>query len=124
MSKVKTVYRCEQCGADHSKWAGQCSECGEWNSLTEVRLESTISHRARPKMGGYAGQVANITTLNQISVSRETRLSTGISEFDRVLGGGLVTGSVVLIGGDPGIGKSTLLLQAMDGLQRRGMSTL
>lgn len=111
MSKVKTVYRCEQCGADHPKWAGQCSECGEWNSLTEVRLESTISHRARPKMGGYAGQVANITTLNQISVSRETRLPTGISEFDRVLGGGLVTGSVVLIGGDPGIGKSTILLQ-------------
>ena len=104
MSKVKTVYRCEQCGADHSKWAGQCSECGEWNSLTEVRLEPSISHRARPKVGGYAGQVANITTLNQISVSNETRLQTGISEFDRVLGGGLVTGSVVLIGGDPGIG--------------------
>ncbi|MFM6958567.1 MAG: DNA repair protein RadA, partial [Acinetobacter sp.] len=72
MSKVKTVYRCEQCGADHSKWAGQCSECGEWNSLTEVRLEPSISHRARPKVGGYAGQVANITMLNQISVSNET----------------------------------------------------
>lgn len=61
--------------------------------------------------GGYAGQVANITTLNKISVSHETRLATGIAEFDRVLGGGLVTGSVVLIGGDPGIGKSTILLQ-------------
>ena len=110
MSKVKTVYRCEQCGADHSKWAGQCSECGEWNCLNEVRLEPSISHRAQPKLGGYAGQVAQITTLNQIPVSNETRLSTGIGEFDRVLGGGLVTGSVVLIGGDPGIGKSTILL--------------
>ncbi len=101
MSKVKTVYRCEQCGTDHLKWAGQCSECGEWNSLTEVKLEPTTAHRARPKIGGYAGQVANITTLNKVSVSHETRLPTGISEFDRVLGGGLVTGSVVLIGGDP-----------------------
>lgn len=112
MSKVKTVYRCEQCGTDHPKWAGQCTDCGEWNSLTEVRVEPTVTHRAQPKMsGGYAGQAATITTLNQISVSNETRLVTGISEFDRVLGGGLVTGSVVLIGGDPGIGKSTILLQ-------------
>ena len=124
MSKVKTVYRCEQCGADHSKWAGQCSECGEWNSLTEVRLEPSISHRARPKVGGYAGQVANITTLNQISVSNETRLQTGISEFDRVLGGGLVTGSVVLIGGDPGIGKSTILLQTATHMASKKSSAL
>ena len=112
MAKAKSVYRCEQCGADHPKWSGQCSECGEWNSLTEVRVEPAVTHRAQPKMGGgYAGQVANITTLNKISVSHETRLATGIAEFDRVLGGGLVTGSVVLIGGDPGIGKSTILLQ-------------
>jgi DNA repair protein RadA/Sms len=123
MSKVKTVYRCEQ-GADHPKWAGQCSECGEWNSLTEVRLEPSISHRARPKVGGYAGQVANITTLNQISVSNETRLQTGISEFDRVLGGGLVTGSVVLIGGDPGIGKSTILLQTATHMASKKSSAL
>lgn len=79
MSKVKTVYRCEQCGADHLKWAGQCSECGEWNCLNEVKLEPTTAHRARPKVGGYAGQVANITTLNKVSVSHETRLPTGIS---------------------------------------------
>ena len=110
MSKVKTVYRCEQCGTDHPKWAGQCIDCGEWNSLTEVRIEPTVTHRAQPKIGGgYAGQAAKITTLNKVSVSHESRLATGISEFDRVLGGGLVTGSVVLIGGDPGIGKSTIL---------------
>ena len=111
MAKAKTLYRCEQCGTDHPKWSGQCSDCGEWNSLSEVRIEPMVSHRAKPMGGGYAGQAANITTLNKIPVSNETRLGTGISEFDRVLGGGLVTGSVVLIGGDPGIGKSTILLQ-------------
>ncbi len=112
MAKAKSVYRCEQCGADHPKWSGQCSECGEWNSLVEVTIAPAVTHRAQPKIGGgYAGQASSITTLNQVSVSHETRLPTGISEFDRVLGGGLVTGSVVLIGGDPGIGKSTILLQ-------------
>ncbi|AOA59024.1 DNA repair protein RadA [Acinetobacter larvae] len=112
MAKVKTVYRCEQCAADHSKWAGQCSECGEWNSLVEVRQENTTPHRAKPNFsGGYAGNASTITTLDQVSISRESRMPTGIHEFDRVLGGGLVTGSVVLIGGDPGIGKSTILLQ-------------
>ena len=116
MSKIKTIYRCEQCGTDHPKWAGQCSECGEWNSLVETRLESaaTTTHRAKAgtqTKGGYAGQTSQITTLDQVKVSTETRSSTGITEFDRVLGGGLVLGSVVLIGGDPGIGKSTILLQ-------------
>lgn len=83
MAKAKTVYRCEQCGADHSKWAGQCSECGEWNSLIEVVVEPAVSHRAKPNLGGgYAGQAANITTLNKVSVSHETRLPTGIGEFD------------------------------------------
>ena len=112
MAKAKSVYRCEQCGSDHPKWSGQCTECGEWNSLVELNIAPVVSHRASSKSsGGYAGQAAAVTTLNQISVSRETRLATGIGEFDRVLGGGLVTGSVVLIGGDPGIGKSTILLQ-------------
>ncbi|KAA8731183.1 DNA repair protein RadA [Acinetobacter qingfengensis] len=113
MSKAKTVYRCEHCGTDHPKWAGQCSDCGEWNSLVETQLETTNTHRAKAgiKIGGYAGQAHQITTLDQVKVSYETRSSTGISEFDRVLGGGLVLGSVVLIGGDPGIGKSTILLQ-------------
>lgn len=115
MSKAKTVYRCEQCGTDHLKWAGQCSDCGEWNSLIEVRLDQATPHRAKQgtqtRANGYAGQHASITTLDQISVNEIERTPTGIGEFDRVLGGGLVTGSVVLIGGDPGIGKSTILLQ-------------
>lgn len=111
MSKLKTSYVCQSCGSRYPKWAGQCIDCGEWNSLIEEKAEPAVSHRAKPKAGGYAGQAASVTRLNQVSVSRETRMTTGISEFDRVLGGGLVTGSVVLIGGDPGIGKSTILLQ-------------
>ncbi len=113
MSKAKTVYRCEHCGTDHPKWAGQCSDCGVWNSLVETTLESTTAHRGKSgiKTGGYAGQSSSVTTLDQVQVSYESRTTTGIGEFDRVLGGGLVTGSVVLIGGDPGIGKSTILLQ-------------
>lgn len=112
MSKVKTVYRCEQCGASHPKWAGQCSECGEWNTLLEMRVEPASTHRAKVQLsGGYSGQASQITTLDKVSVSLEGRLPTGSQEFDRVLGGGLVEGSVVLIGGDPGIGKSTILLQ-------------
>ncbi len=111
MSKAKSVYLCQHCGAKHSKWSGQCSDCGEWNALVESRAEPASTHRARPPSGGYAGQAAAVTRLDQVSVSRETRLHTGIGEFDRVLGSGLVTGSVVLIGGDPGIGKSTILLQ-------------
>lgn len=113
MSKAKSVYLCQHCGAKHPKWSGQCSDCGEWNALVESRVEPVTPHRARPASGGYAGQAAAVTRLDQVSVSRETRLSTGIGEFDRVLGGGLVTGSVVLIGGDPGIGKSTILLQTV-----------
>lgn len=115
MSKVKTQYACQQCGTTHPKWSGQCSDCGEWNCLVESKPEATSTHRAKAGIvaGGYAGQASSVTKLNKISMARETRLSTGISEFDRVLGGGLVTGSVVLIGGDPGIGKSTILLQTM-----------
>lgn len=114
MSKIKTVYRCEQCGTAHPKWVGQCNDCGEWNSLVESQVEIVSSmHKGKIgiKTGGYAGQNTSITTLDKVEISYETRTSTGIGEFDRVLGGGLVTGSVVLIGGDPGIGKSTILLQ-------------
>lgn len=115
MSKAKTIYSCQHCGTNHPKWSGQCSDCGEWNSLVEARHESAPTHRAKTGTlsNGYAGQASQVTKLNKVSMSKEARLSTGISEFDRVLGGGLVTGSVVLIGGDPGIGKSTILLQTL-----------
>ena len=105
MAKPKTIYSCEQCGAAQPKWQGQCPDCGAWNTLTEQRTSAGRSQQAH-----YAGS-ADLAKLNALDVETTGRLSTGLAEFDRVLGGGLVPGSVVLIGGDPGIGKSTLLLQ-------------
>jgi DNA repair protein RadA/Sms len=109
--KPKSAYVCNACGARYPKWAGQCQECGAWNSLQEV-----AEPRRRPaeRSGGYAGVVDSnrIETLAEVSPEERRRVESGIGELDRVLGGGLVAGSVVLIGGDPGIGKSTLLLQA------------
>lgn len=115
MAKTKTAYVCNECGADFSKWQGQCTECGSWNSLSEVRLGPTPSNRAE-KFTGYSGDAAGaaeVQTLAQIDLNALPRFSSGTAEFDRVLGGGLVPGSVVLIGGNPGAGKSTLLLQTM-----------
>lgn len=111
MSKVKNQYTCNACGSHFPKWAGQCADCGAWNTLQETRQEN-LSPRQRAG-SGYAGQVAQVTRLDAVQINTETRTSTGLSELDRVLGGGLVAGSVVLIGGDPGIGKSTILLQTL-----------
>lgn len=112
MAKQKVAYVCNECGADFPKWQGQCSECHAWNSLSEVRL-GTNSMPARPT-GGYAGvDGAGVQKLEDIDLQELPRTSTGTGELDRVLGGGLVSGSVVLIGGHPGAGKSTLLLQTM-----------
>ncbi len=113
MAKAKTQYTCNDCGSLSPKWTGQCIDCGSWNSLTEVALTQAPKGRWQ----GYAGtQETTVQSLPQITAKASTRLSTGIDELDRVLGGGLVEGSVVLIGGDPGIGKSTLLLQALSNL--------
>ncbi|MGD8175815.1 DNA repair protein RadA [Marinimicrobium sp. ARAG 43.8] len=112
-SKTKTAYVCNECGADFTKWQGQCSECGAWNSLSEVRLGPTPANRAA-RFEGYAGAPSGqVQTLAEISLEDLPRLSSGAGEFDRVLGGGFVAGSVVLIGGHPGAGKSTLLLQTL-----------
>jgi len=111
MAKIKTRYSCKSCGTEQPKWAGQCSDCGEWNTLEEV-----VAQEAKPKntrFAGYAGELTRIQTLKDVSLEEQPRISSGISELDRVLGGGLVQGSVVLIGGDPGIGKSTILTQAL-----------
>ena len=110
MSKIKLNYSCQSCAARFPKWIGQCTECGGWNSLVEEPIDSaTYRH---PRMASYAAEVSQITLLADVSIKEQSRLSTGLLELDRVLGGGLVVGSVVLIGGDPGIGKSTLLTQA------------
>lgn len=110
MSKSKAVYACTACGAEFPKWAGQCGECGAWNALTEIVREPVAKG---PRGGGYAGTAANVTLLSEVRTDVEERVPSGLSELDRVLGGGLVAGSVVLIGGDPGIGKSTILLQTL-----------
>ncbi|MGL5251597.1 MAG: DNA repair protein RadA, partial [Moraxella sp.] len=110
----KSSYICQQCGANFGKWSGQCAECGAWNSLIEAPTLSMPHHKPTNKTGkksNYAGEQSAVIPLNAVPMSLDTRLPTGVGEFDRVLGGGLVAGSVVLIGGDPGIGKSTILLQ-------------
>jgi len=106
--KIKTVYICEQCGYESAKWYGQCPHCGEWNCMQE----QTVSPQPQKKYGAVSGERPRIVPLGSISGSQEIRFDTGINEFNRVLGGGLVKGSLVLIGGDPGIGKSTILLQS------------
>ena len=115
-SKAKTAYVCSECGADFSKWQGQCGACGAWDTLAEVVLETAAGAKSpASRRGGWAGEVdpPKVTALKDVQAGRDARVSTGIGEFDRVLGGGLVEGAVVLVGGDPGIGKSTLLLQAL-----------
>ena len=117
--KQKSQYVCRDCGAVSVRWAGQCSDCNAWNSIEEV-----LAPQGRAR-GGYTG-IASAKVTDLVSVERqdEARLSCFSSELDRVLGGGLVQGSVVLIGGDPGIGKSTLLLQTLAQLAKRSISVL
>ncbi|KAG0958847.1 hypothetical protein G6F31_012244 [Rhizopus arrhizus] len=116
MPKARTAYVCNECGAEYSKWQGQCTECNAWNSLSEIVLESAAAAKApASRRAGWAGKIdpPKITALKDGEQTEHRRVTTGIGEFDRVLGGGLVEGAVVLVGGDPGIGKSTLLLQAV-----------
>ena len=107
MAKNKTLYICNQCSYESAKWYGQCPSCGEWNCM-----EETVAVSAPSKRASYSLSSSKATPIDEISETSEIRYDTGISEFNRVLGGGLVKGSLVLIGGDPGIGKSTILLQA------------
>src|SRR5512137_664902 len=115
MSKNKSAFVCNDCGADYSKWAGQCTACGGWNTLAEVRLGNSKNPRASVgRKDGFAGAAGGgVQTLDQIALQEQPRIKTGSAELDRVLGGGLVSGSAVLIGGNPGAGKSTLLLQLL-----------
>ncbi|MDN4572486.1 DNA repair protein RadA [Pandoraea cepalis] len=113
MAKAKTVYICTECGGQTPKWAGQCPHCNGWNSLVESVAEAPTGHRYQS-----LAKSTPVRKLAQIEAADVPRFSSGVSEFDRVLGGGLVAGGVVLIGGDPGIGKSTLLLQSLAHLAR------
>jgi DNA repair protein RadA/Sms len=122
MAKEKSIYTCTECGGTSAKWLGQCPSCEAWNTLVESVADAPSKNRYS---AGARGLVASqpVATLCEIEASDVDRQPTGIDELDRVLGGGIVAGGVVLIGGDPGIGKSTLLLQALDTLSR-GMKTL
>jgi len=116
VSKNKPNYSCQSCGVNLTKWSGQCPECREWNCVIETVAET----RPRGRFGGYSGQLGNeVKKLSSIGQSTVDRMTIGVGELDRVLGGGIVPGSVILLGGDPGIGKSTLLIQLLAALADR-----
>ncbi|MDP4221272.1 MAG: ATPase domain-containing protein, partial [Bacteroidota bacterium] len=118
MSKSKVQFVCSNCGYISPRWIGKCSECNQWNTFVE-EIASTISDNPKAKGArnfGSSGGATRPLKLSEIRVSEEDRIATGIAELDRVLGGGIMHGSLVLIGGDPGIGKSTLLMQMVRGM--------
>lgn len=116
MSKQKLPFCCQHCGTLHPKWTGQCSGCQQWNTIVE---EAATQSAPSARYQGYAGVQALLTRMSDITVSEEARLSSGLPELDRVLGGGIIMGSAILLGGDPGIGKSTLLLQGVAHLSQQ-----
>jgi len=118
MAKAKKKFTCQQCGASSPRWQGQCDDCGGWNTLAEEAGETVFAAKHDLQKGGRALDLSSLDS----DVALPERETTGIKEFDRALGGGLVAGSATLIGGDPGIGKSTLLLQAAAEIARRGLS--
>src|SRR5437868_168857 len=120
MAKAKnsrTIYVCQNCGAQQPKWMGKCPDCGEWNTFAEEKPVAAQAD-ASPRGGLFRMKDAKPLAYQDIESQDDARQPSGISEFDRVLGGGIVPGSLILIGGDPGIGKSTLLLEVADKLSR------
>jgi len=124
MPKPRSVYRCTDCGHEHPKWAGRCEACGAWNSVAEEPVLVRAPGRGAIKRGGGSGLVAAPARLRDVATHPLERWRTGLPEFDFVLGGGIVPGSMILIGGEPGIGKSTLLLQAAARLEASGRTVL
>lgn len=121
MAKAKKQYRCSECAALSPKWQGRCPECGSWNTLEETVVEPEPASSSRYRSWAASGQEGAVD-LSEVSAAETPRRSSGVAELDRVLGGGLVDGAVTLLGGDPGIGKSTLLLQVAAALAQRGES--
>jgi DNA repair protein RadA/Sms len=120
MKAPKSVFVCGACGAQFPKWLGKCNDCGEWNTLSEETVSSSPTRGA----ASPSGKTSTIVPLTQVAQRKEKRVNTGIGELDRVLGGGMVPGSLTLLSGDPGIGKSTLLLQALHALAKNGHKVL
>src|SRR5918996_5934019 len=122
MARSATVFACTSCGHESPKWHGRCPGCGEWNTMSEEKRASAPAGRAASSRG--QGRVLTPVPLGQVEAPKIERLGTGIGEFDRVLGGGLVPGSLVLIGGAPGIGKSTITTAALANLAANGHKVL
>lgn len=120
MAKEKTVFYCTECGYESAKWMGQCPGCRAWNTISEERIVVSAKGNKRPS----TKEDIKLCTISEISLTQEDKISTGLAELDRVLGGGIVPGSLILVGGDPGIGKSTLLLQACRNLGEQGKGVL
>src|SRR5512132_309971 len=119
MKKNDTIFVCQNCGHESGKWLGKCPECGEWNSLIEQRAKLPSKSRST-----FNRREVEAVPYSDIESQDDVRVTSGVTEFDRVLGGGIVPGTLVLIGGDPGIGKSTLLLQVADSLSASGTIVL
>jgi len=119
MSKARTIFLCQSCGSSAPKWLGRCPECGAWNTFVEERVAGDRKRRL-----SVVETASRVTPVTELAMDSEFRVETGFAELDRVLGGGMVPGSAVLIGGDPGIGKSTLLLQAMSRFAAAGARSL
>jgi DNA repair protein RadA/Sms len=126
MARSKVAFVCTDCGTEHGQWQGQCASCKAWNTLSQINLGTSNSPATKAdfRKQGYAGEQSNVQNLSDIDLQSLPRFSSSIGELDRVLGGGLVPGSVVLIGGNPGAGKSTLLLQIMCQLANQGKPAL
>src|SRR5215210_8626075 len=120
-----TVYVCQNCGKQSNKWLGKCTDCGEWNSFVEERARAAAgAAKGMAARGGFRLREVKPVRFGEIESQTEARVSSGVTEFDRVLGGGIVPGSLILIGADPGIGKSTLLLQVADKMSAGGTTVL
>ena len=124
MSKIKTTFHCQECGAKYAKWQGQCNKCGSWNTISEEIVE-LAQVRVWNHMSSDLSISKNIPTpVDQIEIKDEFRIETNDNEFNRVLGGGIVPGSITLLGGEPGIGKSTLALQVAQNSALKGKRVL